>query len=225
MTRFESSAHPAFNRLTRTGPVASAGLLRRGVLAGAVAGVLAGSLLGGCASTDAAKAPSASASASAPVPAPAPAFVLPASARPVEAMAPLAFMTGRWMAVNPNGTLNEEHWMSVRGNHLLGTFRQVRRDGKPALIELSLITAEADGVKLRLRHLHTNLEVPERRKDVNVFTLVSAAGNRAEFAGTGSAEDVQSVVYELTAPNQLTMSVRFAPTSKEKGYSTVYTRE
>lgn len=152
-------------------------------------------------------------------------FQMPASAKPIEAMSPLAFMTGRWMAVNPNGTLNEEHWMSPRGNHLLGTFRQVRRDGKPALIEISLITAEADGVKLRLRHLHTNLEVPERRKDVNVFTLMSAANNRAEFAGTGAAQDVQAVVYELTGPNQLTMSVRFAPTSKEKGYSTVYTRE
>jgi hypothetical protein len=149
---------------------------------------------------------------------------LPASAAPAKELAPLSFMAGRWIGVNPNKTVNEEHWMAPRGNHMLATFRQVRRDGKPAFVEISLVSVEADGVLLRLRHLHGGLEVPEKRADLSVFRLASANGTRAEFTGTGAAEEVTAVVYELTGPDQLSVTVRFAATSKEKPFTSVYTR-
>jgi len=156
----------------------------------------------------------------------APALELPASAAPAEALKPLAFMAGRWVAVNPNKSVNQEHWTLPRGNHMSAIFTQVRRDGKPGFFEVSLITVEADGsVVLKLRHLHGGLEVPEKRKDLSVFKLVSAANNRAEFSGTGAAEDVTSVVYRLTAEGQLAAEIGFAPTSKEKSFTTLYTRE
>lgn len=150
--------------------------------------------------------------------------VLPASATPVPELAPLSFMEGRWISVNPNKTVNEEHWMAPRGNHMLATFRQVRRDGKPAFVELSLITVEKDGVKLTLRHLHGGLEVPERRAEVSVFTLKSAENNRVEFTGTGKAEQVTAVIYRLRDENTLEAEIQFAPDSKEKGFTTVYRR-
>lgn len=150
---------------------------------------------------------------------------VPATVQPVEAIAPLSFLAGRWIGVNPNKTVNEEHWMAPRGNHMVGTFRQVRRDGKPALVEISLIAANEDGVTLRLRHLHTGLEVPEKRKELSIFTLKEAGNNRAEFTGTGKAEQVSSVVYRLESPDVLIQEVNFSPDSKEKGYSLRYVRE
>jgi hypothetical protein len=135
-------------------------------------------------------------------------------------------MAGKWVCVNPKKAVNDEHWMAPRGNHMLGTFRQDRRDGKPAFVELSLVTVEADdSVALRLRHLRGLLEVPDRRKEVSLFKLKAAADNRAEFTGTGTAEDVTSVVYRLSAPDELTVEIGFAPTSKERGFASVYRRD
>jgi hypothetical protein len=178
---------------------------------------LALALLAGCANKPA--------DTAAAAPAPRPALELPANANPDPALAPFAFMTGRWIGVNPNKTVNEEHWTAPRGKSMAALFRQVRRDGFPAFHEISLITAEPDGIVLRLRHLHRQLEVPDTRKNVNVFKLVSAGNNRVEFAGTGDAEGVTSVVYRLVDPNTLAVDIAFAPTSKEKGFTSTYTRE
>ena len=150
---------------------------------------------------------------------------LPDSAAPAKELLPLNFMVGRWISVNPNKSVNEEHWSAPRGNNMAALFRQLRRDGKPGLFEVSLITAEAEGVVLRLRHLHGQLEIPTGREEVSIFKLKSAENNRAEFTGTGKAEQVTSVVYRLVSPDQLAMEITFAPTSKEKGYTSLYTRE
>ena len=169
--------------------------------------------------------------APAPVKAPVPAATasgvleLPDSAVPAKELLPLNFMAGRWISVNPNKSVNEEHWSAPRGNNMTALFRQLRRDGKPGLLEVSLITAEPEGIVLRLRHLHSLLEIPVGREEVSIFKLKSAENNRAEFTGTGKAEQVTSVVYRLVNPNQLAMEISYAPTSKEKGYTSIYTRE
>jgi hypothetical protein len=73
--------------------------------------------------------------------------------------------------------------------------------------------------------MHGGLEVPEKRKELSVFKLKSTGENRVEFAGTGDAEQVTGVVYRLAGPDQLSVEITFAPTSKEKGFTTTYTRE
>jgi hypothetical protein len=134
-------------------------------------------------------------------------------------------MVGRWVCVNPNKSVNDEHWMTPRGNHMAALFKQARRDGKPALLEVSIVTVEADGsVKLALRHLHAQLEVPENQKELSIFTLKSAANNRAEFLGSGVGEGM-SVVYRLDGPDTLVVDVNFPQGSKEKPYSMTYHRE
>ncbi|MBL8088356.1 MAG: hypothetical protein JNM85_09860 [Chthonomonas sp.] len=150
---------------------------------------------------------------------------LPESAKAVKELQPLAFMAGRWIGKNPNGTVNEEHWMTPRGNNMIGTFRQLRRDGFPALIEISLVQLTKDGVELRLRHLHSGLEIPKNREEHDTFKLRSADKNRAEFYGTGKAAPVTSVVYRLLDKNRLVVDTNFAPETGEKGYTLVYFRE
>ncbi len=157
--------------------------------------------------------------------APAPDLQLPKHAEAAAALQPLQFLVGRWVGVNPNNTVNEEHWMQPRGNCMIGVFRQVRLDGNCAFVEVSQISLEKGEVVLRLRHMHGRLEVPERRKNVNVFELVSATGSRVEFKGTGDAEGVTSVVYELQDADTLTLSIGFDPTkSREKPFTSTYRR-
>jgi hypothetical protein len=151
---------------------------------------------------------------------------LPPNATPHEKLNPFAFMAGRWVAVTPNKLVNQEHWLPPRGNHMSALFTQVRRDGKPSFFEVSLISVDTEGkITLSLRHMHAGLEIPERRKDLSVFKFVSASDNRAEFKGTGASADVTSVVYRLTPEGQLSAEIGFAPTSKEKGFTTLYTRD
>ncbi len=149
---------------------------------------------------------------------------MPESAKPTSKISQFSFMVGDWLGVNPNGTVNEETWTPPRGNHMVGTFRQVRRDGKPAFVEVSLLSIEKEGVRLRVRHLHGGLEVPAERARADDFGLVSVGKNTATFAGTESAVEVR-VTYRLLDKNRLAVEVGFAPGSKEKGFTSVYFRQ
>lgn len=155
---------------------------------------------------------------------PVPVVELPAHAAANAALAPFSFMTGTWVGVNPNKTVNEETWSLARGNNMVGTFRQIRRDGTPAFFEVSLVTVEESGIELRLRHMHRALEVPETRKNISIFKLKEAVGGRVEFTGTGDAEQVTGVVYRKVDDNTLAVDISFAPTSKEKGFTSTYKR-
>ena len=126
------------------------------------------------------------------------------------------------MAVNPNGSVNEEVWSPPRGDALVGTFRQVRRDSDTALVEVSRIGVEDGAVVLRLRHMHGRLEVPESRAAVSVFELVSIGPGRVEFRGTAEAMGVTSVVYERVDPTTLVQSIGFDPSTGEKPFVTRY---
>lgn len=154
------------------------------------------------------------------------AVVLP---EPDPALAPFGFLTGKWASVNPNKTVNREHWMSPQGRTMAGAFLQHRRDGSASFYELSAIAVEKDGVRLYHRHMHRGLELEERRKDVDVFRLVSAEPGKAVFEPvTGDAagpKGIQTMTYRLDGPDRLLQELVFKPESPEKGFTTVYTRE
>ena len=98
------------------------------------------------------------------------ALEIPASAAPMEILK-VAFMEGRWVAVNRN-SVNEEVWSPPRGDALVGTFRQVRRDSDTALVEVSR-SGWRTGRWSSGCGMHGRLEVPESRAAVSVFELVS----------------------------------------------------
>ncbi len=147
---------------------------------------------------------------------------LPAHAAAHPDIEALGFLQGTWTAINPNKTVNEEIWMAPRGNTLIGSFRQIRLDGDCSLVEVSQISREAEGVVLRLRHLHGRLEVPEGRTEVSLFTLQDLQPNRVEFVGTGEAKDVHSVRYERVSPSELVQSIGFAPETGQASFETHY---
>lgn len=183
--------------------------------------------------------------ASAAIPAPTPAgqpkvaaaqagaSALPEPAEPLRAV---SFMTGRWMAVNPNKTVNREHWMSPAGNSMNALFMQVRRDGGPAFFELSSIEVGPPGeggaepiVTLFFRHIHRRLAIDPKRANVDTFRLVKADGQSAVFAPTkkpeGEDAGIDSVTYRADGPDRLVQEIKYKPGSKEKDFQTVYTRE
>jgi len=181
-----------------------------------VIGVAAATMASGCAGQK---------SATSGATAKAPGYEMPEAAKPAKELLPLTFMVGRWVCVNPNGSVNDEHWMTPRGNHMAALFKQASRKGTPGLVEVSLVTVEADGsVKLALRHLHSKLEVPENQKELSLFTLKSTAANQAEFAGSGVGEGM-TVTYRLDGSDKLVVDVNFPAGSKEKSYSMTYYRE
>jgi len=151
------------------------------------------------------------------------AAVLPAAD---PALAPFAFMAGGWMAVNPNKSVNREHWSSPAGKSMSGAFQQLRRDASPGFYELSAIVAEKDGVVLYHRHLHTGLALDERRAAVDVFKLRLVANGKAVFVPAKDNPDgIETMTYRADGPDRLVQELVFNPTSKEKNFSTVYSRE
>ncbi|MCX5690980.1 MAG: DUF6265 family protein [Planctomycetota bacterium] len=155
---------------------------------------------------------------------------LPAAAKELQ---PLAFMTGHWTYPTPNGRLvNREHWMSPAGTSMVGAFQQIRRAGGVAFYEFSAITAEPREkdrpvvVTLFHRHLHTNLAIDERRKNVDVFTLESTGPNSATFVpAVDIPGGIKNMTYRLDGPDTLVQEINFKPDSKEKSFSTAYGRE
>jgi hypothetical protein len=155
---------------------------------------------------------------------------LPATAKELE---PLAFMSGRWVFPTPNGRLvNREHWMSPAGKSMVGAFQQLRRDGSVAFYEFTAIVAESEAkdgpiaITLYHRHLHPKLAIDDKRKNADVFKLKSTGTNSATFVpAVDIAGGIESMTYRLDGPDKLVQEIAFKPDSKEKTFSTTYTRE
>lgn len=137
----------------------------------------------------------------------------------------LGFMAGRWLAVNPNKSVAEEHWTLPAGKGMQGMFRIIRPSGAPSFFEITAITVEPEGTFLRLRHFHAALDVHGEEKDANVFKLVSAGNGQAAFEGVERTRGVARVIYRAEGASGLSMQVEMQPNSEEKGYKTVYLRQ
>ncbi len=145
---------------------------------------------------------------------------------PASTLAPLGFMAGQWVCVNPNKSVNREHWMSPSGQTMLGMFQQMRADGMPTLYELTAIVVEKDEVVLYHRHLHRKLGIDERRKDVDIFKLKEVTAGKVVFApAVDQPGGIETMSYRADGPNTLVQELVFKPKSKEKNFSSVYTRE
>jgi hypothetical protein len=96
----------------------------------------------------------------------------------------LAFMAGDW-AMNDKDHRSEELWSSPSGSCIMGAFRIVNPDGSCALYELLSVSAEADGVYMRLHHFDDKLMVWKTEEaGPIVLRLESTVRERARLGPT-----------------------------------------
>lgn len=122
-----------------------------------------------------------------------------APAAPKFTIADAGFLAGTWRG-EMNGGVVEEMWSEPQGNNILGTFRWLRKDGKPVMFEMLAITEEDGAVRLRLRHYSAKLGAKEEADKPLTLRLsqltATDALNRAVFAAEKDAGDLKEVVYD-----------------------------
>lgn len=136
----------------------------------------------------------------------------PAAPKVAKALAPLAFLEGRWTQNQANGAIIEEHWMAPRGNSMVATFRRTLGNGATPFYEFTQIMAEKDMVILRQMHVHGNFEPDPKRTDLMRLKLDKVEGNSATFVPVeeplkANAQDMASINYTLKDANTLVLTV------------------
>ena len=136
----------------------------------------------------------------------------PAAPKVAKALAPLAFLEGRWTQNQANGAIIEEHWMAPRGNSMVATFRRTLGNGATPFYEFTQIMAEKDMVILRQMHVHGNFEPDPKRTDLMRLKLDKVEDNSATFVPVeeplkANAQDMASINYTLKDANTLVLTV------------------
>ncbi|MFZ4697338.1 MAG: DUF6265 family protein [Phycisphaerales bacterium] len=136
----------------------------------------------------------------------------PAAPKVAKALAPLAFLEGRWTQNQANGAMIEEHWMAPRGNSMVATFRRTLGNGATPFYEFTQIMAEKDMVILRQMHVHGNFEPDPKRTDLMRLKLDKVEDNSATFVPVeeplkANAQDMASINYTLKDANTLVLTV------------------
>lgn len=106
----------------------------------------------------------------------------------------LDFMTGHWRGEVSGGVV-EEWWSPAAGGAKIAAFRWAR-DEATDVIELVIVSEEAEGVFLRFKHFNADYSTWEA-DEPNVYPLVSAKDGRTEFRRLTPNEDVpDALIYE-----------------------------
>lgn len=176
-------------------------ILRTAVLAASLAATL---WLGACAARSAA--------------------VEPAMIAPVTDLEPFAFMAGRWVVVEDNGVVQEEHWMAPRGRSMMAMFRRILPDGRPAFHEIAALTSEDGQVLLRLRHFHTKLEAREGESDAMVMRMVASGPGTLRLIGVTNTRGVATVTYRALGADRLACEIAFEPEAGRTAETITMTR-
>ena len=184
-------------------------LIRR---AGLIAG-LGAALLGGCA------------------PKPTPTCILHAETAALEAhgskadqrLQDLEFVRGAWAATDEDGR-SEEIWSGASGSCMMGVFRMVKPDGALAVYEILSISAEADGVYMRLRHFDRMLDAREDKDAPIVLRLEDARDQRAVFRKISGSASLDAITYSRIG-NTLHSTVTFTAESKRAPLRFALSRE
>ncbi|MBY0312052.1 MAG: hypothetical protein K2W85_08280 [Phycisphaerales bacterium] len=145
----------------------------------------------------------------------------PPAAAPVETkptaspddLKPLAFLAGAWSS-DSGGSLTEEHWSSPHGTSIMGMFRWCKPDGTPSMFEILTITAEPEGVLLRLRHYSPVLVAKEDKDKPLVLKLDSVKDNKAVFVAHADTGKLSRITYHAAEADRLSIDVAFSEESK-----------
>jgi hypothetical protein len=147
-----------------------------------------------------------------PPAAPSPLSLAPVPSRTIDAC---GFLAGTWQG-EMNGAFVEEIWSTPRGNNIVGTFRWLRADGTPAMLEMLAITQEASGLRLRLRHYSALLHAKEETDKPITLKLTENSPSHAVFAAEQDAGSLEQIVYRVEN-DTLHITVEFASPQDESG--------
>lgn len=139
-------------------------------------------------------------------------FGAPESSRVDARVSGLGWIAGHWVDES-GGDLSEETWGPPSGDCLVGMWRLVI-GGKAKLYELLTITAEPEGVVLRLRHFDRSGVGWEDKEHPLVLKLVRSKQNEAVFEGQG-AKGFLRISYRRVDAGTLTSVVERGTTEKE----------
>jgi uncharacterized protein DUF6265 len=96
----------------------------------------------------------------------------------------LTWMAGHWID-DSGGNLSEETWVPPSGDCMVGMWRLVIK-GKSTLYELITITAENDGLVMRLRHFDRAGVGWEDKEHPLILNLVRFKDGEVVFQGSGT---------------------------------------
>lgn len=91
----------------------------------------------------------------------------------------IAWIAGHWQT-EIKGDLLEEYWMPPAGDCMIGTFRWIK-DGKLWMFEVLSITAEGDGIVLRIKHFDSKMIGWEEKEKALHWKLTKSDANQAIF--------------------------------------------
>jgi hypothetical protein len=106
-------------------------------------------------------------------------------------------------------SLVEELWSAPAGNNVVGAFRWLDPDGRASMFELLTITAEPDGVYLRLRHFGSDLTAWEEPEEPKTLRLTEHGPTQLVFTAHAHAGDLAAVTYDRSTTDVLAIEVTF----------------
>lgn len=107
--------------------------------------------------------------------------LVPAAGEVSHSVADLSWLAGHWRGEGLGGQC-EEIWSAPQAGTMIGTFRMMK-DGEIQFYEFMVITREATGVVMKLKHFTPALVGWEEKDDFVRFDLEELAPNRARFDG------------------------------------------
>lgn len=115
----------------------------------------------------------------------------------IEACVPLV---GRWKGMYADQPV-EEIWFEPIAGQMMGCFRWVR-EGKVWMYEFTLLSEDADGIVLKIKHFKPDFVGWEEKDQAKVFDLVETRETQAIFRQRHETETVWTI-YDWTEAGRL----------------------
>lgn len=131
----------------------------------------------------------------------------------------MAWLTGRWVNAE-GGEFSEETWSPPYGNSLIGMWRWVR-EGRAVLFELLTLTAEPEGLVLRLRHFDRQGVGREEKDAPLVLREVRSGRSEATFEGVKDGRPLR-ITYRRDGRDALTGIVETGGAAEGEAERQVY---
>ena len=145
----------------------------------------------------------------APLLATAPPAADPPPRPPADPLAPFAALAGHWTTADDAPM--HETWMPPHANNMTGVLRWIAEDGTVRMYELMSLTAEPDGVRLRIRHFDGAM-TPWASEAGGPVTarLTDSTDGRHTFAIEPAGGSPTTIAYDLSDADKATVSLGFA---------------